>query len=142
MNDFYHRIEIPIIDLEGKNDHECEKIITERLIDAGFNMEKNRISYLSADETKIIIFQDEEIKLFDMKKEITQEKKIIKLSEGILLIKQEYDMMKNKIIHFMKKNGSISIAEVRTLLGLSRKYIIPLLTKMDNENITKRQGNQ
>ena len=41
-------------------------------------MEKNRISYLSADETKIIIFQDEEIKLFDMKKEITQEKKIIK----------------------------------------------------------------
>ena len=73
---------------------------------------------------------------------LIQEEKIIKLNEGILLEKEKYDMMKNKLIHFLKINGSITIAEVRTLLGLSRKYIIPLLTKMDEENITQRQGNQ
>jgi len=50
-------------------------------------------------------------------------------------------MMKNKLVDFLKLNGFISIAQVRTLLGLSRKYIIPLLTRMDEENITQRQGN-
>jgi len=72
---------------------------------------------------------------------LIQEEKIIKLSEGILLEKNNYDMIKNKLVDFLKINGSVSIAQVRTLLKLSRKYIIPLLTKMDEENITKRQGN-
>jgi len=72
---------------------------------------------------------------------LIREEKIIKLNEGILLEKNNYDMMKNKLIHFLKINGTVSIAQVRTLLGLSRKYIIPLLTKMDEENITRRQGN-
>ena len=72
---------------------------------------------------------------------LIREGKIIKLNEGILLKKDNYDMMKNKLIHFLKITGSVSISQVRTLLGLSRKYIIPLLTKMDEENITKRQGN-
>lgn len=72
---------------------------------------------------------------------LIQEEKIIKLNEGILLEWSNYDMMKNKLIDFLKINRSISIGQVRTLLGISRKYIIPLLTKMDEENITKRQGN-
>jgi len=72
---------------------------------------------------------------------LMQEEKIVRLNDGILLEKKHYDMIKGKLIQFLKTNGSISIAEVRGLLGLSRKYIIPLLTKLDEENITKRQGN-
>ena len=90
------------------------------------------------DEKKLLsqITGSKEIINFLIREEI-----IIKLNEGILLKKDNYDMMKNKLIHFLKINGSVSISQVRTLLGLSRKYIIPLLTKMDEENITKRQGN-
>jgi len=72
---------------------------------------------------------------------LIQEGEIIKLSEGILLENKNYDIMKNKLIDFLKINGSISIAQVRELLGISRKYIIPLLNKMDEEKITQRREN-
>jgi len=72
---------------------------------------------------------------------LIQEGEIIKLSDGILLESKNYDMMKNKLIDFLKLNGSISVAQVRELLGISRKYIIPLLNKMDEEKITQRKEN-
>ncbi len=72
---------------------------------------------------------------------LIQEGEIIKLNEGILLKNKNYDMMKNKLIDFLKINDSISISQVRTLLGISRKYIIPLLNKMDQEKITQRKEN-
>jgi selenocysteine-specific elongation factor len=72
---------------------------------------------------------------------LIQEGEIVKLSEGILLESKNYDIMKNKLIDFLKINGSISIAQVRDLLGISRKYIIPLLNKMDEEKITQRREN-
>jgi selenocysteine-specific elongation factor len=72
---------------------------------------------------------------------LIQEGEIIKLNDGILLENKNYDMMKNKLIDFLKINGSISISQVRTLLGISRKYIIPLLNKMDQEKITQRKEN-
>ena len=72
---------------------------------------------------------------------LIQEGEIIKLSDGILLESKNYDMMKNKLIDFLRINGSISIAQVRGLLGISRKYIIPLLNKMDEEKITQRKEN-
>jgi selenocysteine-specific elongation factor len=71
---------------------------------------------------------------------LIQEQEIIRLNEGILLENNNYAMMKNKLIDFLKINGSLSIPQVRTLLGISRKYIIPLLNKMDQEKITQRQG--
>ena len=70
---------------------------------------------------------------------LIQEGEIIKLIDGILLESDNYDIMKNKLIDFLKINGSISIAQVRELLGISRKYIIPLLNKMDEEKITQRK---
>ncbi len=72
---------------------------------------------------------------------LIQEGEIVKLSDGILLETKNYDIMKNKLIDFLKINGSISIAQVRELLGISRKYIIPLLNKMDEEKITQRKEN-
>ena len=72
---------------------------------------------------------------------LIQEGEIVKLSDGILLESKNYDIMKNKLIDFLKINGSISIAQVRELLGISRKYIIPLLNKMDEEKITQRREN-
>lgn len=72
---------------------------------------------------------------------LIQEEEIIKLIDGILLESKNYDIMKNKLIEFLKINGSISIAQVRELLGMSRKYIIPLLNKMDEEKITQRKEN-
>ena len=67
---------------------------------------------------------------------------IISLEEQILITPKVYREMKNKIIDHLKKSGSITIGQVRDLLSISRKYIVPLLTKMDEEGITLRRENK
>jgi len=119
----YHQVKIP---------PEKEKMMIKML----HSIQAHRANPLNE---KSILLQTGSTK--EMIRYLIQEEKIIKLNEGILLEKNQYDTIKKKLINFLKKNGSISISEVRTLLGFSRKYIIPLLTKMDEDNITIRQGN-
>lgn len=64
---------------------------------------------------------------------------IILLEAQIMITPRIYREMKNKIMDYLRKNKSISISQVRELLDISRKYIIPLLTKMDEEGITLRR---
>ena len=67
---------------------------------------------------------------------------VIKLADDICLTPAIYENMKDEIVAFLKKNKSITIGQVRDLLHISRKYIVPLLTRMDEEGITKRIGNE
>ena len=67
---------------------------------------------------------------------------IILLEEQILLTPGVYREMKNTIVDYLKKNESISISQVRDLLHISRKYIVPLLTKMDEQGITLRKDDK
>ncbi|WP_088188676.1 selenocysteine-specific translation elongation factor [Desulfosporosinus sp. FKA] len=43
---------------------------------------------------------------------------------------------------FLKKQGEIAVSEVRELLGISRKYAVPLLEYFDQQKITKRIGDK
>ena len=67
---------------------------------------------------------------------------VIRLDDDICLTPAIYENMKDEIIVFLKKNKSVTIGQVRDLLHISRKYIVPLLTRMDEEGITKRIGNE
>ena len=69
-----------------------------------------------------------------------QQSMLIGLPEGILFERERYENIKSKIIDFLRSNGSISIQQVRTLFGFSRKYVLPLLNKLDEEGITQRRG--
>jgi selenocysteine-specific elongation factor len=71
-----------------------------------------------------------------------QEGIIMLLEEQIVMTPEIYRKMKDKIVDYLKKNKKISIGQVRELLHISRKYIIPLLTKMDEEGITLRREGQ
>ncbi len=75
-------------------------------------------------------------------KYLIQENLIVKLDEGILLDRDNFQEMKERVINFLKANQSISIEEARDLLGMSRKYLIPFLERMDREGITIRKENR
>jgi len=66
---------------------------------------------------------------------------LVELPDGVLFEKGCYKEIEEKIVDFMKKNGQISIQDVNSLFGLSRKYVIPLLTYLDNQKITRRREN-
>ncbi len=66
---------------------------------------------------------------------------ILKLEDQICITPSLYQEMRDKIVEFLKNKQSITIGEVRDLLNISRKYIVPLLTRMDEEGITRRKEN-
>jgi len=67
---------------------------------------------------------------------------IIELSEGVLFENKHYQSIKKQVIDFVRDNGSINIQQMRTLLGFSRKYIIPLLNKLEEEGVLRRRGEE
>jgi len=69
-----------------------------------------------------------------------QQNMLIELPEGILFERKHYQNIKTEIINFLRSNSSISIQQVRELFGLSRKYIVPLLSKLEEEKVIRRQG--
>jgi selenocysteine-specific elongation factor len=69
-----------------------------------------------------------------------QEGMLIELPEDVLFEKKHYETVTGEIIEYLKSHNAISIQQVRNLLGFSRKYILPLLTRLDQEGITQRHG--
>lgn len=65
---------------------------------------------------------------------------ILELSEGVMFETKHYESIKRQVVAFLKRKGSITIQEMRGLLGFSRKYLIPLLNKLEEEGIIRRKG--
>jgi len=78
----------------------------------------------------------------DIVRYLIKEGIIIKLDDGILMDKKVFNNMKEQVISYLKENKSITINEVRNILGMSRKYIIPFLERIDSEGITIRKENK
>ncbi len=73
---------------------------------------------------------------------LIEEGEIILLPDQICITPSVFQQMKDTIVNFLRKNNYITINQVRELLHISRKYIVPLLSKLDEEGITIRRGNE
>ena len=49
---------------------------------------------------------------------------------------------KNELLRELEIKPEVSVAEVRDLWGISRKYAVPLLEYFDQQKITRRQGDK
>ena len=65
---------------------------------------------------------------------------LVRLSQGIVFHVELYESAKMKLVDYIKKNGSITLAQFRDVLKTSRKYAVALLEDFDNEKVTKRIG--
>jgi selenocysteine-specific elongation factor len=68
--------------------------------------------------------------------------KAVKVSDNVIFSPQAYQEMMQKIIDYMKSNGKITVAEVRDVLGTSRKYALALMEYLDDQKITRRVGDE
>ena len=62
------------------------------------------------------------------------------VSADVVYALRDYESITSKIVEHIQANGSISAAEVRDLLGTSRKFAIGLLEHLDQIKVTKRVG--
>jgi selenocysteine-specific elongation factor len=73
---------------------------------------------------------------------LIEQQQVVKVSEGVIFASDAYNEMVSKVIDYAKTKGKVTLAEVRDLLGTSRKYAQALLEYMDEKKITRRVGDE
>jgi selenocysteine-specific elongation factor len=67
---------------------------------------------------------------------------IVRTTSGVVFTAAAYDEMVKKILGNLRKNGKITLAEVRDIFQTSRKYAQAILENMDEKKLTKRVGDE
>lgn len=67
---------------------------------------------------------------------------IVRVEEGIVFAAEAYGEMVERVVAHLKERGTVTLAQVRDMLGTSRKYAQALLEYMDQQRITRRVGDE
>jgi selenocysteine-specific elongation factor len=68
--------------------------------------------------------------------------KAVIVAEGVVFSPAAYEEMVKRVVAQIKKQGKITVAEVRDLFQTSRKYAIGLMEYLDAQKVTRRTGNE
>ncbi len=68
--------------------------------------------------------------------------RVVKVSNNVVFTAPVYEEMVKRIIEHIKKNGKVTLAEVRDLFGTSRKYAQAFMEHLDEKKITRRVGDE
>ncbi len=71
---------------------------------------------------------------------LDSEGQVVKVSESVVFSASAYQLMVDRITVHLSENGEITVADVRDLLGTSRKYALALMDHLDHVRITRRVG--
>lgn len=67
-------------------------------------------------------------------------REIVELKGGILFTAKDFDGVVKKVTDFLKGNEKATASDIKSHLKSSRKYVIPLLEKLDQIGVTVRDG--
>ena len=67
---------------------------------------------------------------------------VVKVNETVTFTAAAYEDMAARIVSHLQENGSVTVADARTIFGTSRKYVLPLLEYLDRQRITRRVGDE
>ena len=73
---------------------------------------------------------------------LAEQGKVVRVGDSVVFAAAAYREMTGRIVAHIREHGSITVAEARTMFNTSRKYILPLLERMDQEQITRRAGDE
>ena len=68
--------------------------------------------------------------------------KVVKVTDSIVFSASAYQDMTGKITAHLQSEGSITVAQTRTMFNTSRKYALPLLEYLDQQQVTRRVGDE
>ena len=73
---------------------------------------------------------------------LIEQRKVVKVSEGIVFDATVYEGMVRQIKAHIKVKGKVTLAEVRDLFNTSRKYAQGFMEYLDAQRITRRLGDE
>jgi selenocysteine-specific elongation factor len=60
--------------------------------------------------------------------------------DGLVFAASAIDEARDRVRRALRERGSVTVADVRDLLGSTRKYVLPILSRLDAEGVTRRRG--
>ena len=62
--------------------------------------------------------------------------------DGIVFAASALEEARRRIGVALAERGAVTVADVRDLLGSTRKYVLPILNRLDAEGVTRRRGDE
>jgi selenocysteine-specific elongation factor len=60
--------------------------------------------------------------------------------DGVIFTANALDEARRRVANAVVERGELTVADVRDLLGSTRKYVLPIVNRMDTEGVTRRRG--
>ncbi|HVP36894.1 MAG TPA: selenocysteine-specific translation elongation factor [Terriglobales bacterium] len=73
---------------------------------------------------------------------LLQQGKLVELKEGILYTREGLEEITQRIKEFIFSNGPSTVSQIREHLNITRKYAVPILEKLDESGVTRREGDK
>ena len=80
---------------------------------------------------------DEEHELFQV---LVEDRKLVRVKESLYFHAQALEAIQDKLVAMLRERKEIGPGDIKDLLGISRKYAIPLLEFFDSRRVTARVG--
>jgi len=81
--------------------------------------------------------EDTESELFQL---LVADRRLIRVKEGLYFHADALRQIEGKLVALLREKKEIGPADIKDLLGISRKYAIPLLEYFDAQRVTQRVG--
>jgi selenocysteine-specific elongation factor len=65
---------------------------------------------------------------------------IVRIKDDLYFHQEAIDMIKKKLVEFLKAHGEITTPQFKDMTGASRKFVIPIIEYFDARNVTIRVG--
>jgi len=73
---------------------------------------------------------------------LIEQGKLVKVSDTVLFSADAYQRMTQAVVDHLRREGRITLAQVRDMFNTSRKYAQALLEHLDERRVTKRVGDE
>ena len=80
---------------------------------------------------------DEEHTLFQV---LVEGRKLVRVKESLFFHVEALEAIQAKLVALLRERKDIGPGDIKDLLGISRKYAIPLLEYFDGRRVTQRVG--
>ena len=71
---------------------------------------------------------------------LVEQRKLIRVKESLYFHAQALKEIEEKLVRFLREKKEIAPGDFKDLLGITRKYAIPLLEHFDGQRVTGRVG--
>jgi selenocysteine-specific elongation factor len=62
--------------------------------------------------------------------------------DGVVFAASAVEEARRRVRAALAERGAVTVADVRDLLGSTRKYVLPILNRLDAEGVTRRRGDE